>query len=255
MVADCAPGFQLHGLCNMPEVRGLFRNNESLSVLPPAYPTFSFASAPIPPPPFPAGRGGIYSFLMQGASPLASPRLSRKRHGLNLRGKCPEGARPLCRLPTLPLVCFSAPIPPTPFPSGEGGDYKLILPGAPPPAPRHQTVYGTDIPCRCSTPEGGAPSLSPANPACSLLFCPPSPKGKDRPPTPFPAGRGDYKLILPGASPPAPRHQTVYGTDSPCRCGTPAGACPLGRLPTLPLALLLPPSPDPLPCGKGETIS
>ena len=90
--------------------------------------------------------------------------------------------------------------PPTPFPTGRG-DYKLILPGAPPPAPRHQTAYGTDIPCRCSTPEGGAPSLSPANPACSLLFCPPSPKGKDRPPTPFPAGRGDYKLILPGASP------------------------------------------------------
>ena len=133
--------------------------------------------------------------------------------------------------------------PPTPFPTGRG-DYKLILPGAPPPAPRHQTAYGTDIPCRCSTPEGGAPSLSPANPACSLLFCPPSPKGKDRPPTPFPAGRGDYKLILPGASPPAPRHQTVYGTDSPCRCGTPAGACPLGRLPPLPVACFSAPFPE-----------
>ena len=28
---------------------------------------------------------------MQGAPPLAFPRLSRKRHGLNLRGKYPEG--------------------------------------------------------------------------------------------------------------------------------------------------------------------
>ena len=29
----------------------------------------------------------------------------------------------LCRPPTLPLVCFAAPIPPAPFPSGEGGDF------------------------------------------------------------------------------------------------------------------------------------
>ena len=40
------------------------------------------------------------------------------------------GACLLCRLSALPLVCFSAPILPTPFPSGEGGDYKFILPGA-----------------------------------------------------------------------------------------------------------------------------
>ena len=136
MVADCAPGFQLHGLCNMPEVRGLFRNNEGLSVLSPAYPTFSLLSRPLPPDPLPGGKGGIYSFLMQGASPLASPRLSRKRHGLNLRDKCPEGAHPLCCLLTLPLACFLAPIP---LPAlaerssrREGGDYKFILPGASP---------------------------------------------------------------------------------------------------------------------------
>ena len=111
-----------------------------------------------------------------------------------------------CRLPTLPLACFLAPIPPTPFPSGEGGDYELILPGAPPPAPRHQTAYGTDSPCRCGTPEGGLPSLSPTTPACSLLFCPPSPKGKDRPPARarralFPAGRGDFSFLMQGAKP------------------------------------------------------
>ena len=79
----------------------------------PANPAFSFASAPftegegetpLPPSPararralFPAGRGD-FSFLMQGASPLASPRLSRKRHGLNLRSKYPGGgACPLGR--------------------------------------------------------------------------------------------------------------------------------------------------------------
>ena len=102
----------------------------------PAYPTFSLLFCPHPPDPLPGGKGRIYSFLMQGASPLASPRLSRKRHGLNLRDKCPEGARPLCRLLTLPLACFLAPIP---LPAlaersslREGGDYKFILPGAPP---------------------------------------------------------------------------------------------------------------------------
>ena len=87
--------------------------------------------------------------------------------------------------------------PPTPFPTGRG-DYKLILPGAPPPAPRHQTAYGTDIPCRCSTPEGGAPSLSPANPAFSFASAP-----IPRPPS-LREG-GDYKFILPGASPLASR--------------------------------------------------
>ena len=48
--------------------------------------------------------------------------------------------------------------------------------------------------------------MSPTTPACSLLFCPPSPKGKDSP-LPALAERssrregGDYKFILPGASP------------------------------------------------------
>ena len=109
--------------------------------------------------------------------------------------------------------------------------------------------------------------MPPAVPACSLLFCPPSPKGKDRPPPPFPAGRGDYKLILPGAPPPAPRHQTVYGTDIPCRCSTPEGGAP-SLSPANPACSLLfcplprrgriaprPRSQSALPCGKGETIS
>ena len=88
-----------------------------------------------PRPPSPPGKGEIFSFLMQGASPLASPRLSRKRHGLNLRDKCPEGACPLGRLPTLPLALL---LPPSPRPPSlrEGGDYKFILPGASPLASR-----------------------------------------------------------------------------------------------------------------------
>ncbi len=41
----------------------------------------------------------------------------------------------------------------------------------------------------------------------------------------------------------------------PCHCGARGGACPLCRLPTLPLALFsFPYPPDPLPGGKGVTI-
>ena len=152
------------------------------------------------------------------------------------------------RLPTLPLALL---LPPSPRPPSrrEGGDYKLILPGASPPAPRHQTVYGTDSPCRCGTPAGACPlgRLLTLPLACFLAPIPPPP---------FPVGRGDYKLILPGAPPPAPRHQTVYGTDIPCRCSTPEGGLPSWS-PAAPACSLLsrPHPPAPLPNGKGETIS
>ena len=98
---------------------------------------------------------------MQGASPLASPRLSRRRHGLHLRCRCPlgclpgwspadlavpesvGGACPLCRLPTLQPL----------------------------------------------SPPGGLPSLPPTAPAFSLAFCP-------HPPNPLPLrGRGRPRLF------------------------------------------------------------
>ena len=85
---------------------------------------------------------------------------------------------------------------------------------------------------RC--PAGGLPFLSPACPAFSLLFCPPSPKGKDIPPTPFPGGEGgDSRLFhargfapcIPGAEP--ARHWERGRTTHP------AGGLP----PALPLDL------------------
>ena len=49
---------------------------------------------PSPLPPSPPGKGELFTFHMQGASPLASPRLRRRRHGLNLRCRCPLGGLP-----------------------------------------------------------------------------------------------------------------------------------------------------------------
>ena len=125
---------------------------------PPALPLVSFP-APYPPSPLPRrGRGGIKVIFMQGAPPLASPRIRPfaaltepakqvpsggrggfgrlltlplwcPQGGLNPRGtgySCRCGARRgaclLCRPPALPLVSFPAPYPPDPLPRwGRGG--------------------------------------------------------------------------------------------------------------------------------------
>ena len=55
------------------------------------------------------------------------------RHRLDLPLWCLKGgACPLCRPPTLPLAFDFAPIPPTPFPGGEGGDQGYFMQGASP---------------------------------------------------------------------------------------------------------------------------
>ena len=120
-------------------------------------PPLVYFPAPIPPAPLPRrGRGGFFCFLMQGAAPLAFPALDRLRHLQNLPSRCQAGARwfwspaypatvvPeggacfLCCLLTPPLAFFPAPIPPAPFPSGEGGDFFVFLcKGLRPLHPRH----------------------------------------------------------------------------------------------------------------------
>ena len=90
---------------------------------------------------------------MQGASPLASPVLNPGGTGFSCGKRVPAGgllgwlpadlavpesagvACLLCRLPTLPLACFLAPIPPTPLPGGKGEIKSLFRRGLPPPAP------------------------------------------------------------------------------------------------------------------------
>ena len=145
------------------------------------------------------------------------------------RGACPAGRRltvpfrnpqGACLLgypPPLTLVCFFAPIPPAPFPSGEGGDYKFILPGASPPAPLHLTACGTYSPCHAGARRGCA-FFAACCPLPLPSFLPPIP------PAPFPSGEGgDYRFILPGASPPAPLHLTACDTYSSCHAGARRG--------------------------------
>ena len=77
---------------------------------------------------------------MQGALPLASPGLNPRGTGSPCRCGTLRGACFVCRLPTLPLPSFLPPIPPAPFPGGEGGVLRLFyargsapcIPGAEP---------------------------------------------------------------------------------------------------------------------------
>ena len=115
---------------------------------------------------------------------------------------------------------FLPPIPPTPFPGGEGGDYKFISPGASPPAPLRLNPRGACSPCRCGTRRRACPRRCRRGgrwryPAGACLLC--------RPPTPplvcflspiplpalaersSPPGKGEILgYFMQGASPPAP---------------------------------------------------
>ena len=147
----------------------------------------------------------------------------------------PAGACLLCRLPTLPLVCFFAPIPPTRarralFPAGRGRFFVLFCRGLAPPAPLRLSPGGTGyfLPRQC--------------------FLPPSP----RPPSRreggnflFSYARGSAPCI-PGAEP--GRHWLNRGAPplaSPGR--SPDGIGFFCRI-----SAFCPHPPDPLPGGKGE---
>ena len=123
--------------------------------------------APIPHPPLPSGKGGFLVFFMQGASPLASPRLN------------PGGTCSTCRCGKLngglASAALTEPAKQVPGGGAQGG-------GRPP-----------TLPLRCS--QGGLPSLPPAYPAFSLFVCP-------HPPTPLPSGKGEiFSFFMQGASP------------------------------------------------------
>ena len=144
---------------------------------------------------------------MQGASPLASLGLNPGGTGEGGEPRARRGACPVGRPLNLPLACFSAPIPPTPFPAGRGRPkffyargFAPCIPGAEP--GRH---WGRG---RTTRPAGGVPGWLPAKPPFSLLFCP-------HPPAPLPGGKGEtFCLFRRGLPPPAPLRLNPYGAGS-----------------------------------------
>ena len=186
----------------------------------PAYPAFALLSYPYPPDPLPGGKGETKVISCKGLRPLhpgagrgaalgkganhapgggACPLQGGVRgHPGARRGACPVG----CPL-TLPLACFSAPYPPTPFPVGKGETKVISCKGLRPLHPRGGLTRAALGKGANHAPGGGR--------------------------APYRAGLGEH----PGAR---------------------RGACPVGRLPTLPLLYFLAPYPPvPLPGGKGET--
>ena len=102
---------------------------------PPALPLACFV-APIPPPALaerssPPGKGEIFCFLMQGASPLASPRAEPGRHREMGANHAPGGGP--CLLPAnRAFSLLSCPHPPAPFPAGRGSPKVYFAGGSAP---------------------------------------------------------------------------------------------------------------------------
>ena len=93
--------------------------------------------APIPPAPLPVGKGESQSLFRRGLRPrhpctepptalivpakqVSDGWLARQVAGSAGVGGARWVVCPVGRLLTLPLVCFAAPLPPTPFPAGRG---------------------------------------------------------------------------------------------------------------------------------------
>ena len=110
-------------------------------------------SAPIPPTPFPAGRGRFWFFLCKGLRPLHPRGWMGRDTGSTCVGGALRGAYPLCRLPLLPLACFSAPSPRPPSPPGKGETFSFLMQGASPLASpgldgtRHWLDLRLAVPC------------------------------------------------------------------------------------------------------------
>ena len=157
----CPRGCRLALLCRYP--RGAY--------LSPRLPTLPFVCrfSPIPPTPFPAGRGSFKVYFAGGFAPGTpatgwEAALAFPLEGGAPRGACPRGCRQalLCRYPRGGLIfrlacrpCLELTfLPPSPYPPSrrEGGVSKFISPGASPPAPlrpggkRHWLYFWKAVP-------------------------------------------------------------------------------------------------------------
>ena len=129
--------------------------------------TLAYYLPPSPQPPSPPGKGGLKVILCKGLRPLHPRGCTRAALAEPAVQETEGGRGDFGRLMTLPLACFPAPIPPPPFPSGEGGDLRLFyargsapcIPGAVP--GRHW------LSLRCRKPKGGAAILV----ACLPCHC------------------------------------------------------------------------------------
>ena len=131
--------------------------------------------------------------------------------------RCSAGACLLCRLPTLPFVYLSAPIPPAPLPVGKGDfwfsyarGFAPCIPGAEPgrrwlfsavsvlsaPIPPTPFPRGEGGDFWFSYARGSAPCIPVAKPARRWLFLPRQCFFTPIPLPPFPAGRGRFLVFL-----------------------------------------------------------
>ena len=174
--------------------------------LPPANPAFSLIFCPIPPTPFPAGRGGFLVFLCKGRSPLHPRGLNRAAPVERLPSRYPVRGSPRLGEKTIEQPFYWQCR--QPRRGGTGGDGTIRR-------TRRRRLRWSSPPGRGEqVPPGGLPSLSPACPAFSFLSCP-------HPPDPLPGGKGETKVIsCKGRSPLHPRGWTGQGASYFCRSDT-----------------------------------
>ena len=175
---------------------------------------------PIPLPPFPAGRGRFFSLFRRGLRPR-HPCIKPFATLIVFSAVVPCGrlARFAARLPCL-WFAFLPPIPPTPFPGGEGGVFFVfVFKGLRPLHPQHLTACGTYRTCQAGARRGKETHGSTQNRQETSPY--------ERCRQPRRGGTGGEELRrLRWSSPPGQGQQVPRGGKPPC---PPAGTTAAGQ--------------------------